>query len=172
MRNLPIAGFCAALVGGMHCPSWAQEAAFTRSTFPLSTKSDGSRDLNPIANIVGLWQSQSGARYTCAQTGRGFSCVAETVTQPQARSGLSVGDVVFAGIIYEYVAIADFNVRFQPGKEGLPFCPSNYFQHAELNLRISDDSRVLRGELLIRHMDDNCAPDGATIQEAIFRRID
>jgi hypothetical protein len=172
MRFLPIAGLCAALAGSMVSPSGAQEEKFARSTYPLANaRPDGSRDLNPIANISGLWRSQSGARYSCSQNGRGFTCIAVTVTESQARSGVRVGDVAFTGIIYEHVAIADFIGRV-PSIAGAPICPSSYFKHAELNFRISDDSRVLRGELLIRHMDDNCAQDGATIQEAVLRRVD
>jgi hypothetical protein len=173
MRVLPIAGVCAALAGSMGVsPSCAQEEKFTRSTYPVANfRPDGSRDLNSIANISGRWQSQSGARYLCSQIGRGFSCIADTVTESQARSGVRLGDVAFTGIVYEYVAIADFIGRVPiAGPE--PICPSNYFQHAELNFRIADDSRVLRGELLIRHMDSNCAQDGATIQEAVLRRVD
>ena len=174
MRFLPIAGLCAALAGSMGVsPSSAQEEKFTRSTYPVANaRPDGSRDLNPIANISGLWQSQSGARYSCLQNGRGFTCIAVTVTESQARSGVRVGDVAFTGIVYEYVAIADFIGRVPSIAGAVPICPSSYFKHSELNFRISDDSRVLRGELLIHHMGDNCAQDGATIQEALLRRVD
>jgi hypothetical protein len=173
MRFLPIAGLCAALAASLGvAPSCAQEEKFTRSTYPVANaRPDGSRDLNPMANISGLWQSQSGARYSCSQSGRGFSCIAVTVTEPQARSGVRVGDVAFTGIIYEHVAIADFIGRVPSIAGAATTCPSGYFKNSELNFRISDDSRILRGELLIRHMDGNCAQDGATIQEAILRRI-
>jgi hypothetical protein len=107
----------------------------------------------------------------CSQSGRGFTCVADTVTETQAVSGVRLGDVAFTGNIYEYVAIADFIGRV-PFAGPTPVCPSNYFQHVELNFRISDDSRFLRGELLIRHMDSSCAQDGARIQEAVLRRLD
>jgi hypothetical protein len=57
MRFLPIAGLCAALAGSMVSPSGAQEEKFARSTYPLANaRPDGSRDLNPIANISGLWR--------------------------------------------------------------------------------------------------------------------
>jgi hypothetical protein len=66
-------------------PSCAQEETSTRSTYPIgNAKPDGTRDLNPIANISGLWQSQSGARYSCSQNGRGFSCIA-CRTGPRSR---------------------------------------------------------------------------------------
>jgi hypothetical protein len=174
MKFLPIAGLCAALAGSMGVsPSSAQEEKFTRSTYPVANaRPDGSRDLNPIANISGLWQSQSGARYSCSQNGRGFTCIAVTVTETQARSGVRVGDVAFTGIVYEYVAVADFIGRVPSIGGAVATCPSSYFKHSELNFRISDDSRVLRGELLIHHMDGHCTQDGATIQEALLRRID
>jgi hypothetical protein len=174
MRFLPIAGLCAALAGSVGVsPSSAQEETFTRSTYPVANaRPDGSRDLNPIANISGLWQSQSGARYSCSQNGRGFSCIAVTVTEPQARAGVRVGDVAFTGIVFEYVAMADFIGRVPSIAGAEPTCPSSYFKHSELNFRISDDLRVLRGELLILHMDGDCSQDGATIQEAVLRRVD
>ena len=175
MTFLPIAGLCAVLSGsvGAVSPSFAQEQTFTRSTYPVANaRPDGSRDLNPVANISGLWQSQSGARYSCSQNGRGFTCVAVTVTEAQARSGVRVGDVAFTGIVFEYVAVADFIGRVPAVAGDVPGCPSSYFKNSELNFRISDDSKVLRGELLIRHLDGNCAQDGATIQEALLRRVD
>jgi hypothetical protein len=174
MKFLPIAGLCAALAGSMGIPpSYAQEEKFTRSTFPVANaRPDGSRDLNPIANISGLWQSQSGARYSCSQNGRGFTCIAVTVTETQARSGVRVGDVAFTGLIFEYVAVADFIGRVPSIGGAVATCPSKYVKHSELNFRISDDSRVLRGELLIHHLDSNCTQDGATIQEALLRRVE
>jgi hypothetical protein len=80
--------------------------------------------------------------------------------------------VAFTGIVYEYVAIADFIGRVPLIAGAVAGCPSSYFKNSELNFRISDDSRILRGELLIRHLDGDCARDGATIQEAVLRRVD
>src|SRR3984893_8809100 len=147
MRFLPIAGLCAVLAGSVGVsPCFAQEEKSPGSTSPVANaRPYGSRDLNPIANISGLWQSQSGARYSCSQNGRGFTCIAVAVTEPQARAGVRVGDVAFTGIVYEYVAIADFIGRVPSIAGAAPGCPSSYFKNSELNFRLSDDSRILRG---------------------------
>ena len=117
-------------------PSCAQEEKFARSTYPIANaRPDGSRDLNPIANISGLWQSQSGARYSCSQNGRGFTCIAVAVTEPQARAGVRVGDVAFTGIVYEYVAIADFIGRVPSNAGAAPTCPSSYFKQSTVKNR-------------------------------------
>src|SRR5262245_20619002 len=146
----------------------SQEATFTNSTYPyFNTKLDGSRDVGPVANISGRWRSRSGASYSCVQTGRGFACVWDAVNDVQQRVGQKVGDVAFTGSVYEHVAIGHLFSRKPP-----PFCPLGYTQMPELNFRISDDQRTMRGEILIWHVDDTCTLDGATIQEALLTRVD
>ena len=146
----------------------AQES-FALSTFPTPTrKPDGSREITKDTNIAGRWRSQSGATYACSQTGKGFACRAEIAIQD---ADLKAGDIAFSGSIYEHVAIAIFHNRYG-SVAGVHFCPRGYFDNTPMFLRVSDDAKTMRGELLMWHRDESCKSDGATIQEAVLKRLD
>ncbi len=119
------------------------------------------------ADLSGRWQTESGAVYNVAHVSSRVSATYELPNDDQIDTGIKAGDIAFVGEVIDNFIVATFYQRFSIAK--IPSCAANPLSVSTIYIEVREKNKM-EGDLLRRHVNDDCQVDKYVLQHLVFIR--